>query len=201
MTGRVYVVGTADTKGAELAYIRDLIRADGVAAVTADLSTLPHGGAADISAREIAGHHPGGTEAVFTGDRGTAVAAMAEAFQRFLASRNDVDGVIGIGGSGRFGCGRPAIAHPATQLSDAGARIDITTLGPIAIPQPSARTTASKPNRIPASAIFSPGAPSRRARRSPATPRQNATNPGNPPTDPTREVSSPIGPTTSASVA
>ncbi|MBS7707781.1 Tm-1-like ATP-binding domain-containing protein [Chelatococcus asaccharovorans] len=109
MTGRVYVVGTADTKGAELAYIRDLVRADGVAAVTADLSTLPHGGAADISAREIAGHHPGGTEAVFTGDRGTAVAAMAEAFQRFLASRNDVAGVIGIGGSGGTALVAPAL--------------------------------------------------------------------------------------------
>ncbi|MBS7700664.1 MULTISPECIES: Tm-1-like ATP-binding domain-containing protein [unclassified Chelatococcus] len=108
MSSRVYVAGTADTKGEELVYIRDLIRAEGVVAVIADLATLPHDGVADISAREIASHHPGGVDAVFTGDRGSAVAAMTEAFRLFLAGRDDVAGTIGIGGSGGTALVAPA---------------------------------------------------------------------------------------------
>ncbi|MBX3539205.1 MAG: Tm-1-like ATP-binding domain-containing protein [Chelatococcus sp.] len=108
MSRRVYVAGTADTKGEELVHIRDLIRADGVEAIIADLATLPHDGVADISAREIAGHHPGGADAVFTGDRGSAVSAMTEAFRRFLAGRDDVAGAIGIGGSGGTALVAPA---------------------------------------------------------------------------------------------
>jgi uncharacterized protein (UPF0261 family) len=97
---RVYVVGTADTKGDELAYIRDLVAARGLDARIVDLSTQPHRRGADIPAGEVARHHPGGVTAVFTGDRGSAVAAMAEAFTRFIATRTDVAGVVGIGGSG-----------------------------------------------------------------------------------------------------
>ncbi|WP_342363867.1 Tm-1-like ATP-binding domain-containing protein [Terrarubrum flagellatum] len=96
----VYVVGTIDTKGAELAFVRDLIRGEGLDALVVDLSTQPHHGQADIAAEEIAAHHPDGAKAVFTGDRGTAVAAMAQAFARFMASRRDVAGAIGLGGSG-----------------------------------------------------------------------------------------------------
>jgi len=64
------------------------------------VSTRPHTSTADISAPEVARHHPDGPAAVFTGDRGSAVAAMADAFARFIAARRDVAGVIGIGGSG-----------------------------------------------------------------------------------------------------
>ncbi len=99
MTRRVYVAGTCDTKGQELAYVRDLIAARGVPAVVVDLSTRdPRGG--DISAHEVAAHHPGGETAVFTGDRGSAVAAMATAFEYFVRSRGDLAGLIGLGGSG-----------------------------------------------------------------------------------------------------
>ncbi len=96
---RVYVAGTCDTKAAELAYVRDLIAADGVPAALVDLSTAG-GGAADVAARDVAAHHPDGAAAVFTGDRGTAVAAMTEAFTRFMLAQGDVAGVIGLGGSG-----------------------------------------------------------------------------------------------------
>lgn len=96
----VYVAGTVDTKGAELAFVRDLICGEGLRAVIADLSTLPHSQQADISAAEIAAHHPDGAKAVFTGDRGSAVSAMAMAFARFMAARRDVAGAIGLGGSG-----------------------------------------------------------------------------------------------------
>ena len=82
---RVYVAGTCDTKGAELAFVADLIRAAGLPALIADLSTGRPDTTADIGAREIAGFHPEGASAVFTGDRGRSVAAMALAFERYLA--------------------------------------------------------------------------------------------------------------------
>ena len=100
MSQRVYIVGTVDTKGDELAYIRDLVAVEGLDARVVDVSTRPHASIADISAPEVARHHPDGPAAVFTGDRGSAVAAMADAFARFIAARRDVAGVIGIGGSG-----------------------------------------------------------------------------------------------------
>jgi uncharacterized protein (UPF0261 family) len=100
MSQRVYIVGTVDTKGDELAYIRDLVVAEGLDARVVDVSTRPHASVVDISAPEVARHHPDGPAAVFTGDRGSAVSAMADAFARFIAARRDVAGVIGIGGSG-----------------------------------------------------------------------------------------------------
>ena len=100
---RAYIVGTLDTKGAELLYIRDLLAADGVQACVVDVGT---GGAdrpagVDVSAAEVAGHHPEGADAVLgLDDRGQAVAAMGEALARFLPTRDDIGGVIGAGGSG-----------------------------------------------------------------------------------------------------
>ena len=43
---------------------------------------------------------PQGERAVFTGDRGAAVAAMALAFERFIRTRRDLGGIVGAGGSG-----------------------------------------------------------------------------------------------------
>ena len=100
MAQRVYVAGTADTKGAELVYLRDLIRSEGLNAVIVDLSTTAHGEPADIPAHVVADCHPAGLDAVFTGDRGTAVAGMSLAFEHFMRSRDDVAGALGIGGSG-----------------------------------------------------------------------------------------------------
>ena len=50
--------------------------------------------------REVARHHPDGERAVFGDDRGRAVSAMAIAFERFIATRRDVGGLISAGGSG-----------------------------------------------------------------------------------------------------
>ncbi|CAM5557448.1 hypothetical protein MAUB1S_09334 [Mycolicibacterium aubagnense] len=96
----VYVAGSCDTKGDELHYVTGIIRAQGVAAVLVDLSTDKPSANADIDARTVAAFHPGGVAAVFTGDRGSAVSAMGLAFERFILSRDDVGGVIGLGGSG-----------------------------------------------------------------------------------------------------
>ncbi len=106
---RVYVAGTCDTKGAELAYVKTLIAAQGLDVALIDLSTKGASPSADIAAADIARHHPGGAGAVFTGDRGSAVTAMAEAFARFMAEREDVAGIIGLGGSGGTALVTPAM--------------------------------------------------------------------------------------------
>ena len=104
-----FVAGTFDTKGRELGYIRDCLAAAGVTVVTVDLSTGGKPSSADIAPERVAACHPGGTAAVFTGDRGTAVAAMAIAFIRFLGDRDDVGGVISAGGSGGTALATPAM--------------------------------------------------------------------------------------------
>lgn len=96
----VYVAGTLDTKAAELCYAIGLIRAAGVRARLVDLSTMETEAEADVPAKEVARFHPDGADAVFTGDRGRSVGAMTVAFARFMASRDDVAGLLGLGGSG-----------------------------------------------------------------------------------------------------
>ncbi len=100
MPGRVYVAGTCDTKGQELAFARDLIVAQGMPAVIVDLSTRDTASTAAIPPRDVAAQHPAGADAVFSADRGRAVAAMAVAFERYMAGRDDVAGLLGLGGSG-----------------------------------------------------------------------------------------------------
>ena len=95
-----YVAGTFDTKGRELHYLRQCIERLGLRTVTVDLSTSGQPSTASVSPREVARHHPGGERAVFTGDRGTAVTAMAEAFERFVLTRRDLGGLVSAGGSG-----------------------------------------------------------------------------------------------------
>ncbi|AOK32132.1 hypothetical protein WS67_21610 [Burkholderia singularis] len=106
----IYVAATVDTKGAEAHFVKSRIAEAGLAAQVVDLSTrgLP-GLAADVSAETLAAHHPDGTAAVFCGDRGRAIAAMAVAFERYIASRDDVAALIGIGGSGGTALIAPAL--------------------------------------------------------------------------------------------
>jgi uncharacterized protein (UPF0261 family)/ABC-type branched-subunit amino acid transport system ATPase component len=94
------VVGTFDTKGSELRFIRDRLRADGVPVRTVDLSTSGKPSRADVTPTQVAAMHPGGSAAVFSGDRGSSVTAMAEAFARWIERENGIGGVISAGGSG-----------------------------------------------------------------------------------------------------
>ncbi len=95
-----YIAGTFDTKGRELLFLRNCIEKLGVRTVTVDLSTSGRPSSAMVHPREVARHHPGGERAVFTGDRGSAVAEMAVAFAEFVVRRRDVGGLISAGGSG-----------------------------------------------------------------------------------------------------
>ncbi|KQV70406.1 Tm-1-like ATP-binding domain-containing protein [Rhizobium sp. Root1220] len=98
---RIYVIGTADTKGEELAYLADCVEAAGGKAVRVDVGIRGASVAVDIAAETVAAAHPRGMSAVLSGDdRGVAVTAMGEALARFLPARGDVGGVVGIGGGG-----------------------------------------------------------------------------------------------------
>lgn len=97
----VYVIGTGDTKGAELGYLAASIEAAGVDATLVDVGTTPHDSPGDVTPEEVAAHHPDGADAVRSDDRGEAVAAMAVALERYvLANQDRIAGIIGAGGSG-----------------------------------------------------------------------------------------------------
>jgi uncharacterized protein (UPF0261 family)/ABC-type branched-subunit amino acid transport system ATPase component len=105
----VLVVGTLDTKGEELRFIRDIIGGSGLRARLVDVSTSGKLSASDVSAQEIALNHPRGGTAVFGPDRGASVTAMAEAFANWLRRQADVVGVISAGGSGGASLVSPAM--------------------------------------------------------------------------------------------
>jgi uncharacterized protein (UPF0261 family)/ABC-type branched-subunit amino acid transport system ATPase component len=104
-----YVAGTFDTKGRELGFVANCLQKQGLRTVTVDLSTSQMPSAADVGPQEVARFHPKGTGAVFSNDRGKAVSAMAEAFERFILSRRDVGGIISAGGSGGTSLATPAM--------------------------------------------------------------------------------------------
>ena len=105
----VLVAGTLDTKGAELRFVRDLIRAEGLAVRMADLSTSGAPSGADVPAHQIAAFHPRGAAGVFTADRGSAVAGMTLAFERWMARQEGIDGIVSAGGSGGTAMVAPAM--------------------------------------------------------------------------------------------
>jgi uncharacterized protein (UPF0261 family) len=88
--GHVYVIGTADTKGEELAFLAERIREAGAAPLVVDVGIRAPTIVPDVPAPEIPA----------TEDRGTAVTAMAEALAAWLPTCDDVDAVVGVGGGG-----------------------------------------------------------------------------------------------------
>ena len=106
-----YVAGTFDTKGRELFFMRQCLERLGLRVVTVDLSTSGKPSPASVHPREVARHHPSGESAVFSGDRGSAVAGMALAFETYIRTRRDLGGIISAGGSG------------GTTLATAGMRV------------------------------------------------------------------------------
>ncbi|MEZ5925475.1 MAG: ABC transporter permease [Hyphomicrobiaceae bacterium] len=111
----VLVAGTFDTKGAELRFMRDIIRDAGLPVRLVDLSTSGKHSGAEIPAHQIAAFHPRGASGVFTGDRGQSVGGMTIAFERWIARQSGVAGIISAGGSGGT-----AIVAPAMRVLPAG---------------------------------------------------------------------------------
>ncbi|MCA3314401.1 MAG: ABC transporter permease [Roseomonas sp.] len=105
----ILVAGTLDTKGAELRFMRDQIRAAGLPVRLVDLSTTGGHSGADIPAHQIAAFHPRGAAGVFTGDRGAAVAGMTEAFHRWVERQTGIAGILSAGGSGGTALVAPAM--------------------------------------------------------------------------------------------
>ncbi|MDQ2138066.1 Tm-1-like ATP-binding domain-containing protein [Alcaligenaceae bacterium B3P038] len=121
---RIYVAATYDTKGEEADYLLTLLDRIGVPAVTVDVATSGAASTAHVSAQEIARCHPEGESAVFTGDRGSAIAAMTQAFERYISNRRDVGAMLGIGGSGGT-----ALITPAMRAMPIGApKVMVSTM-------------------------------------------------------------------------
>jgi len=108
-TAPVIVAGTLDTKGDELRFIRDQIAAAGVRVLLVDLSTSGGPSPADVPPHHVAAYFRGGPNAVFTGDRGAAITAMAEAFEAWIRRHEPVGGIISAGGSGGSSLVAPAM--------------------------------------------------------------------------------------------
>jgi uncharacterized protein (UPF0261 family)/ABC-type branched-subunit amino acid transport system ATPase component len=105
----VIVAGTLDTKGDELRFIRDHIAAAGVRVLLVDLSTSGKPSSADVPPHHIAAYARGGPNAVFSGERGAAIAAMAEAFEAWIRRHEPIGGLISAGGSGGSALVAPAM--------------------------------------------------------------------------------------------
>ena len=110
--------GTLDTKGEELRFIADIIKAAGLPVKLVDLSTTGRLSGADVPPLEIALHHPRGSAGVFNADRGAAVAAMAEAFETWVQSGSDGVRLLGLISAG--GSGATALATPAMRALPVG---------------------------------------------------------------------------------
>ena len=111
----VLVIGTFDTKGPELKFIRDRLADAGQRAKLVDVSTSGRPSAADVPPHQVAAYHPKGPNAVFTRDRGASVREMAVALERWMPRQPGVAGVIAAGGSGGT-----ALAAPAMQTLPVG---------------------------------------------------------------------------------
>ena len=116
----VLIVGTLDTKGVELAYLRDRLALSGVDAILADAGTLNEPQApADVTREELAAETGADVAALReAGDRGAAVGAMAEAAAALAARLHGEGRIVGVLGAG--GSGNTAIATRAMQAVPVG---------------------------------------------------------------------------------
>lgn len=97
----VYIIGTADTKLPELTWLKECLCRQNVKSIIVDISTgnVRESSKIDVAAEIVAEQISDGPSSVFCNDRGLAVTRMGEALTNYLKTRNDIAGVIGIGGS------------------------------------------------------------------------------------------------------
>lgn len=112
MSARVYAVATMDTKGVEIAFVAERVRACGVEVLTVDVGTKDSPAVVpDVSRQQVATSLP--TENVLGHtDRGEAVTVMSRALVEFLKAEHAAGrlaGVIGIGGGGGTALIAPAM--------------------------------------------------------------------------------------------
>jgi len=116
----VLLLGTLDTKGDELAFLRERLRDAGVGVLLADVGTLePASVEPDITREEVGAAAGVDVEALrAAGDRGAAISGMAgaaAALARRLYDEGRIHGVLSAGGSGNT-----AIATAAMQALPVG---------------------------------------------------------------------------------
>ncbi|MEM9722739.1 MAG: Tm-1-like ATP-binding domain-containing protein, partial [Bacteroidota bacterium] len=95
----IYIIGTIDTKGEELAFLASLFKSQEIPCQVVDVSTQPHSLSPDISQKEIVSYHEKGETILELTDRGQAITYMSEALSAFLSTKAP-SAVLGIGGSG-----------------------------------------------------------------------------------------------------
>ncbi len=125
MAKRVVVIGTLDTKGPEIAYLRDRLQGLGLATTVVDSGILgePLGIVPDIVLTRATAAAYGNTtlDALRNaGSRGRAVAGMREALRNLtlhLYQQGQLDAVVSLGGRRRGSDGRgrdDGLAHRCT---------------------------------------------------------------------------------------
>ncbi|HOO62750.1 MAG TPA: Tm-1-like ATP-binding domain-containing protein [Synergistaceae bacterium] len=123
---KAFIVGTCDTKFQELAYARDLLKKMGVSTLLVDVGSNSHDHPVDIRNKEVGAFHPEGAGFLENPtDRGKTVGAMGIALERFFASRNDIGGVLGMGGSGNTSLVTRGMRH----LPIGTPRVMVSTMG------------------------------------------------------------------------
>lgn len=100
----VYLIGTLDTKGRELAFVRDLLQQLGLATRVVDAGCLGEPAIPPDIGRSVVFEAAGTSceELQAAGDRGRAVAAAAEGVAHLIRAAHaagECEGVLGIGGS------------------------------------------------------------------------------------------------------
>ena len=83
----ILVVGTADTKGEELGYLRAAVAEAGGRPLVIDVGIRPPSCDVDVARTEVAAGHPAGADFLSAIDRGAAVSAMGEAFARWITAQ------------------------------------------------------------------------------------------------------------------
>jgi len=104
MDGTILIIGTLDTKGRELSYLRQRIEAEGLNSLVMDVSCRSEQCeiAADISCRTVAGESGRGFEEIAKLDKISATKLMTEGAVKIakrMAAAEEFQGIIGLGGA------------------------------------------------------------------------------------------------------
>jgi len=99
---KIFVIGTCDTKFDDLSYVKSIIQANGLTALLVDVGAKKPGGAVDVTSKDVASCHPGGSGFLDgIDDRGKFITLISESLEYYLKKNiKEIGGVIGLGGSG-----------------------------------------------------------------------------------------------------